>query len=375
MTALVQVVPSLPLPEEGVGSYALGLARALAERHGIESRFVVGDPAWRGPAPDGLEAAPVRERSAAALAEALGAGPVLLHYANYGYQRRGCPRWLVEGLSRDAGRRRLVAVFHEVYASGPPWTSSFWLSPVQRRLAAAVARRAAALVTSLDLYAAALGRWVPRERIALLPVFSTVGEPAAPPPLATRVPRLVVFGGPGVRARAWRRPEALAAACRALEVEEVADVGPGAGAPAAIAGRPVTRLGSLPAAEVSRLLAASLAGFMVYPPDFLPKSTIFAAYCAHGLLPVCSWARPARRGLPRRGRAELPSARRPESPESDFEVPGAGAHDGLWWSPDGPAPAPAEAQELAAAARAWYLSHALPLQAERYRALLDGAGC
>ena len=29
---------------------------------------------------------------------------VLLHYANYGYQRRGCPAWLVEGLAALARR-------------------------------------------------------------------------------------------------------------------------------------------------------------------------------------------------------------------------------------------------------------------------------
>ena len=60
---------------------------------------------------------------------------------------------------------------------------------------------------------------------------------------------------------------------------------------AAVDGVPVRRLGVLPAAEVGELLGSSLAGFVAYPAYFLPKSTIFAAYCAHGMLPVQAWGR------------------------------------------------------------------------------------
>jgi hypothetical protein len=48
---------------------------------------------------------------------------------------------------------------------------------------------------------------------------------------------------------------------------------------------------------VSELLAGSLAGFVGYPAPFLAKSTIFAAYCAHRVLPICAWSR-SRNGEP-----------------------------------------------------------------------------
>lgn len=271
---LTQVVPRLPPSAEGVGSYAEALAGALAAC-GIETRFVTGgDPLTEDPAE-----------------------PVLLHYANYGYHHRGCPKGLVEKLARWRRRgpdRRLLTVFHEVWATGPPWRSSFWLAPLQRRLAATLARLSAEMVTSLELYARMVRPWAEDRPIRVVPVFSTIGEPAAVPLLAARAPRLVVFGGSGVRSRAWGRElPALAAACRDLGIEEILDVGPPAAVPDRIGTASVRALGVLPAEEVSACLLDARAGFLSYPPPFLPKSTIFAAYCAHGAVPVCAWSRRA----------------------------------------------------------------------------------
>jgi hypothetical protein len=321
---ILHVVPHLPPPYEGVGTYAAALAEAL----GGESRFLVGDPGWSG---NGGRAVPAR--TAAGLLRGIGeAGTVLLHYANYGYHRRGCPDWLVEGLERWRGR--LVTVFHEVWASGPPWRSSFWLRPAQKRLAGRLARRSEALATTLEVYAGMLRPWADGKRIAVLPVFSTVGEPAEVPGYGERARRIVVFGGGGVRSRTWGRflPE-LAKAAKALGAEEICDAGPPLAVPETVAGIPVRSLGVLSGPEVSRLLLGSAAGFLAYPPDFLPKSTIFAAYCAHGVLPVCVWDR-------------HPADRAP------------------YWTGEG------DPSATAAAARGWYAEHRLERQAARFRKML-----
>jgi hypothetical protein len=346
---VVQIVPNLPPPFEGVGTYAEALAQALAKRFGIETRFVVGDPAWSGGANGANGAQPVQGRTATDLLAAL-AGPadaVLLHYANYGYQRRGCPVWLARAMQRWRGQRagrRLVTVFHEVYATGPPWRSSFWTFPLQRRIAAATAQASDALVTSLELYVRRLGAAASPEKTSVLPVFSTVGEPANPPPLETRNRQLVLFGGRGARSRAYRElGPVLAAACQALGLDEIVDVGPPLEtSPAEVGGIPVRRLGLLTKEEVAALLLGSLAGFVAYPSFFLPKSTIYAAYCAHGVLPVCSWPRPVQ----------------------DGEV-SAGRH---YWHPGGGG----NPESIAAAARDWYTGHTLARQAEQFRRLLAG---
>lgn len=358
MTLAIQIVPTLPPPAEGVGSFATALAEALGAG-GVESRFLVANRSW---SPNGetagLSAEPLPSADPEALRASLeaagadGAAPVLLHYAGYGYHPRGCPAWLAEGLRlwKQGGPRRLVTVFHEVYATGRPWHSSFWLSPAQRRTASRIARMSDGIVTSLDLYGRLLQPLAPGRRIEVLPVFSTIGEPAeAPPlpPLIARERRIVLFGGPGARQRALTRlAGSLATACRALGVEEVCDVGSGEASagtrPDRVGGIPVRRLGQLQAEEVSALLRRSLAGFVAYPPPLLAKSTIFAAYCAHGVLPVCDWDRP----------------RREAGPPPPF------------WRPSPAAPSPDEIQGIAGRARAWYAGHTLERHAALYREIL-----
>ncbi len=181
----------------------------------------------------------------------------------------------------------------------------------------------------------------------LLPVFSTVGEPEAVVPWGERGPRLVVFGGRGAREAAYGplAPQ-LELACRRLAIEEICDVGPpistvpGRVGPAAVSCR-----GLLPGEEVSALLASSRAGYIAYPAYFLPKSTIFAAYAAHGVLPVRGWPR---------ARERPPGELRPN------------VH---FWEPL--ADQAGDPGAIAAAAREWYLGHRLEVQAAAFARLLS----
>ena len=295
---LVQIVPRLPPATDGLGDYALSLARQLRRGFGIETRFVVGDSLWAGGEQvEGFAVRRLRARSAAELLGALprdGRAAALLHYVGYGYARRGAPAWLVRGLEGWRGRApraRLLTMFHEVYASGPVWTSSFWLSAVQKRLAARLARLSDACLTSRQGYADLLqalsgGR---HSSIPALPVFSNVGEPErVPPPLRDRARRLVVFGSRASRLRVYQNSlPALERACRALGVEEVLDVGPPTHQAAyRVGGVPLLQMGRKHAGEVSAILADAVAGFFDYDTAYLAKSTIFAAYAAHRVIPV-----------------------------------------------------------------------------------------
>jgi hypothetical protein len=345
---LLQVVPQLPPAVEGVGGHATALAHAL-ERHHVDCRFLVTEPTWRGTG-DQLGYA-LRARSAACVARQLtetDADVVLLQYVNYSYQRRGCPAWLIAGVARWRGgsrSRRLVTIFHEVSASGPPWRSSFWTSPIQRGLAARLLRTSDAAITSTGLYGRLLARWGPRRQVIVAPVFSNIGEPALVPAPADRQPRImVVFGGPGNRQRAYSElPAVLAASCRALQVVEIIDVGPPLHAPVErIESVPVRTLGVLSAEEASSVLLRSYAGFLAYPSPFLAKSGVYAAYCAHGLVPVCAWP----------GRTRLTGDEPPPC-----------------WDPTSTS-APLDVAWLAKTAREWYLAHSLARQASSLANLL-----
>jgi hypothetical protein len=351
---LIQIVPQLPPMLGGVGGYALALARCLRDMADIESQFLVADPTWSTGAQEGEAGFTVRRldaRKAGALHRSLeemsqaGVDGALLHYANYGYQNRGCPVWLERGIRQWKTERgtRLITFFHEVYATGSPRRSSFWLSPLQRLLAARLARLSDRSATSLDLYAGLLEQLVPGTRTLVLPVLSPLGEPPEPPPLADRQPRrMVLFGGTGARRRALAESrDDLTAACRALGIEEVLDVGPplSGSLPDVIAGAPVRSLGPLTDGEACACLLAAFAGFIAYPPTFFAKSTVFAAYCAHGLLPVCA-------------------------DDGVRPLPG-----GLAWSPGAPA-GPGELQAVADTARTWYMSHSAAHLAASFRTLL-----
>ena len=124
--------------------------------------------------------------------------------------------------------------------------------------------------------------------ITALPVFSNVGEPEHLLPLVERPRRLVVFGGGGSRSRVYQRSRpAMAQTCRELEIEEIIDIGPELGFEIEpVKGISVVSRGILSAREISCHLSSSVVGFFDYHPEFLAKSGIFAAYCAHKLLPV-----------------------------------------------------------------------------------------
>ncbi|MEQ8994947.1 MAG: glycosyltransferase family 1 protein [Coleofasciculus sp. B1-GNL1-01] len=293
---IIQIIPYLPPAISGVGDYALNLAYQLHKDFDITTHFVVGDPNWQGSTHlEGFSISQVTKHSDAILLSLLPSNQatVLLHYVGYGYARRGCPFWLVEGLQQWCAsgiNKCLVTMFHEVYASGLPWTSAFWLSPLQRKLAACLTQISTHCFTSKQSYAEILNTFSRSKNISVttLPIFSTIGEPTQILPLAERSKRLVIFGSRGKRLRVYKEcQEQLSKACQLLEVEEIWDIGQ----PTGLALSPVNNLtivekGQQPAKQISCILLNSAAGLLDNNPNFLAKSTIFAAYCAHGVLPI-----------------------------------------------------------------------------------------
>lgn len=295
--SIISIVPRLPPTIDGVGDYAYCLAQQMRQDFGIQTHFIVGEPSWRG-APD-LDDFPVsllERRSAidlSSLLKQLSASTILLHYVGYGYSKRGCPTWLTNGLQKwqlSAQDSSLVTMFHEVYAAGrPPWTSAFWLFPLQKYLAIRLANLSESLVTSKQLYANILNSFVPQHgSIPVLPVFSNVGEPNEPPPLAERRKKLIIFGGAANRTQIYQSTNhILSQVCQLFKIEIIVDIGPEIVAISEAFGNvPIITMGQLAASEISQHLMQSTVGFLNYNPDYLGKSGIFAAYCAHGVLPI-----------------------------------------------------------------------------------------
>jgi hypothetical protein len=327
MPRFVQIVPRVPPGLEAVSATAHRLAAALGERGGVATALSDGS---------GLAAA-LRTQSPDA---------VLLHYVNYAYDPHGTPRALVAAAEAWGTRHpgRLWTYFHEVYATGAPWRRTFWTSWIQKRLAARLAHASGWCLTSLPLYAELLAILGCPTEIVITPVPSPIGEAAELRPHSERGPRLMVFGSAGRRHLAYTRERAaLSRVCATLAIDEIHDVGAGDVAPPGIGSVGIRRHGAAPDEVVQELLLSARAGFVAYPHDFLGKSSIFAAYTAHGALAVCSGEERTRGDDPR-----------------------PGIH---YWDPR--RPLESGAADLASNGHAWYQAHSLPRLVEQLAGKLE----
>lgn len=356
---IVQIVPSFPPVVSGVGDYALLLAEELRRRHNLHSRFIVGDPGWEGESEvNGFPVTKTQARTPESLARSLNeqdcAGlPVLLHYVGYGYEKRGCPLWLVNGVEQwrhTPVKRHLITMFHELFAFGPPWRSSFWTSPLQRRLAIRLAVMSDHCVTNIRRFARYLESRLARHSrtVNVLPVFSNVGELYRQE--GRRLNEMVIFGGAGWREAAYANSkDTLVKICQALNIDQIHDIGPRLSVRFELPAR-IEWHGPLPATEVGDIMRNARFGFFTYPTPFLGKSGIFAAYASHGLVPITV------DGNDKANEDQLEL-------NNHFLTCGAVAEN------------TDRISSIGEQAHAWYAQHRLAVQAQKYAAMLTGNGC
>ena len=296
---LLQIVPRLRPAHDGIGENALRFAECLRSNHGLNTTFLICDPAWKGH--EQIEGFPVRALSArskinlkAELANFLSASEpaaILLQFAPYGFEKRGVPFWLVSGL-REVHRQtpfKLLTMFHELNAGrGKPWSSTFWLSHVQKRLILQIARLSHVTLTNAAYHQKLLERWGIRKFGPLLPIFSSVGEPSSLAPWSERKKQVVVFGRASHRKLTYSEGfAALSRTCKLIDADNIIDIGEpfDLTSVSQSLGIPVTSCGRLSDEEVSVQMEQSQGSFLYYPEALLSKSSVFGATCAHGTIP------------------------------------------------------------------------------------------
>ena len=275
---LVQV---LPAGEGGVRDHA-ALLRQHWQRLGVESSWIELSP--REP----HEPLQLVRRLQAAEGPPTDGVAVLLHFSGYGYDRRGLAFWLADELQaarRALGPRlRWVTLFHELFASGPPWRSAFWLGAWQARLAARLAQLSDAVWTNTQHHA----RWLSAalrdggQRVTVRPIYSTVGEPSLPLPQRGREPGLVVFGSQATRQRALHKLRGQGAVLQTVGVQQLIEVGSGKRSAPDSVDLHSQFLGLQSPQALDRLLSEQRFGLIDYPSIHLAKSSVFGAYAAHG---------------------------------------------------------------------------------------------
>ena len=289
---ILQIVPRLPPSLCGVGDQATILAGELRDGHDIKSRFLVCDPSWT-PSPVGFdfECHHVKARTSHSLqtfleknAEKIEA--IIVQYSGYGFASRGAPVWLANGLSswrRLHPKVALVSMYHELFSSGRVTTSSFWLQPLQKWVVRKLAKTSTSVRTNRTAYQNWLARslHVQTEKVIAMPVFSNFGETLDLASLGPKKNQMVVqgLGRTGDVAQSLACLERLVAQT-GTELTKV--IGPPPRIPISSSLR-LEYTGHLPNEGVAQLLRESRRGYVDYYPRYFGKSSIHAAYCAHGL--------------------------------------------------------------------------------------------
>lgn len=303
MTVL-QIVPQFPSNFDGVADYALILARRFQQDHQIGSIFAAGKPGG------------AREKTEFPVApdwDSISRPPqsfehVILHYANYGYQTRGVPfglRRRVRELRRKL-RGRWITTFHELYASGPPSQSAFWLYPLQARIARDLIDISDVCFVSSDVIKKEIQAYDSHKPLRLLPVMSNFGEPQRTSLNGRSPTHWAICGGTKLISRSLRSlaearpliPEMYFP--KQLEViggredreirEEIATL------TRTMRGLSCRYYPQVDPASASELLSNCSFAWIDYFgrekvwPGMIFKSGSFAACCAHGVIPILSHA-------------------------------------------------------------------------------------
>lgn len=297
--SIIQLVPRITSEPNGVADYASTLAEALENIAEIRSVFLSGNPAsypaCKFDSGNISWLQQQRPMTLVALLEELfdknSPEALLLHFSGYGYEKRGVPVWLLKGLRIFKHRRPrapILTIFHELYANGWPWRSSFWLSTTQQYIARKILDLSAEVITPTTPYRKQLLQWKNDARVVCAPVFSNVGEAGAGMPPSRRPATAVVFGLTGADDQIFRLYRAhLERIVSIMKIERIVNIGPREHAQLTVfASVPVTSTGVLPSLALSNVLMRARIGFVSYPFNVLGKSGVFAAYAAHGTLPI-----------------------------------------------------------------------------------------
>jgi len=136
-----------------------------------------------------------------------------------------------------------------------------------------------------------LEAWVPAKKnlIPRMPVVSSVGEPSNMPELRQRSRQLVIWGSAVAKKEIYgRHYETVKAAVHAIGIERIVDVGhQWGGSPVQVAGIPVKTMGIMSPDELSKELVRSVLAVFSSNPNYLGKSSLYAAFCAHGVPALC----------------------------------------------------------------------------------------
>lgn len=219
--------------------------------------------------------------------------PILLEFTPLAYSRFGLS-WplLLEVLRWRLNGCRVITYFHEL-----PFPNG---TGIKKQLAVYLQHAYCSLLAAASAHSLVNQqqgwRWLrllcSSKRLSFLPTCSNVGESDWVLAPGNRSLQVVVFGSPGKRRHAHALVASLGGYWRLFGPQvQVIDIGEPLDLPSELV-LEVKILGSLPSAEIHGHLLASRFGFFYAEPNQFSKSGVYAAYCAHGVIPIISHGAP-----------------------------------------------------------------------------------
>ena len=290
MKNIIQICPTFPPNIGGVGNYAKLLAGVL-KKNGIKSKFLIPD--YLDNKNNNQTLFGKKNPNLISLLEKTNSKEVILHFSGYGYASRGLCFNLIKSLEswkQNDNSRKLITIFHEIYASGPIYRISYWTSLPQKYLAKKLLKISdVALVTSKQ-NKLTLSSFDKKKQIIYSNVFSNIGELKKNRKLKKRKNLAVIFGNIYQKEVLYKdillNKNKYQSLLKKMSIKEIIDIGTKIDISKKIRFINIKKIGIRSKNYISLLLRNSKVGLVFYTVSQMTKSGIIAAYASHGLLIV-----------------------------------------------------------------------------------------
>tara|TARA_B100000902_G_C27290493_1_gene906846 strand:- start:622 stop:1683 length:1062 start_codon:yes stop_codon:yes gene_type:complete len=293
MKSIIQISPTYPPNLGGVGNYAKILSDYLSIE-GIKSQILISD--YLGKRNNKQILFGKKNKSLESILDQNNSQNIILHYSGYGYAKRGLCFTLIKSLEnwkQNKKNRKLITIFHEIYAKGPFYRISFWTSIFQKYLAKKLFNLSdVSLVTSKYNKFILASLYNNKKKIIYTNVFSNIGELKKNKILKTRKNKGIIFGNNFQKELLYKdilfnkmKYENL---LNKMSIKEIIDIGPKINISKKINFKniKINRVGIISKKYISSLLKSSKVGLVFYPVGQMTKSGIIAAYASHGMIIV-----------------------------------------------------------------------------------------
>lgn len=305
---IIQIAHELPPKVGGISDYVMQLAEKLYYNHEIKTYFmdfqhILTDDSFLSSGIFQVKDLLSAERKEESYIKHDEVDVILVHYSfSSNFSKRASKLLELIKLVKTKFSLKIIIMFHELYPLGMnakfrrivrQFYSSF--SDMEALPARGFAKVADSIISNSSRYKDDLNRWS-NCQVKIISNFSTIAEPNIISEINDRERKLIVFGKKNGRFNLYSKNEqAIRRICQALSIEQLIDIGKADRRITDILGNlnkldniEVIQKGILPSQEVSQLMSSSYAGLLDYSkfPGDLGKSSVFAGYCSHGLLPI-----------------------------------------------------------------------------------------